>query len=130
MRSVVTNVQPDGFDIIDSEMCTLYLQQPETIIRLFLDCKIVKKFWKDVEDWISAILRFHIPFSNLNKLFGFQEKVFVFSFQTSLLFSARFLIYRCKYSNRKPKMQQCFNFLTLQNNLNILSQKQKKWQCK
>ena len=57
LRSVVTNVQLAGVDIIDSEMFTLCLQHPETINHLFLDCKIVEKFWKDIEDWISAILR-------------------------------------------------------------------------
>ena len=94
LRSVVTNVQLAGFDIIDSEMCTFCLQHPETINHLFLDCKIVEKFWKNIEDWILAILRCHIVLNNLYKLFGFQEKNISFQFLNSLLLSARFLIYR------------------------------------
>ena len=102
LRSVVTNVRLAGVDITESEM--FCLQHPETINHLFMNCKIVKKFWKDIEDWISAILRCHIKLSNLNKLFGFQEKSISLHFLNSLLLSALFLIYRCKYSNTKPNV--------------------------
>ena len=84
---------------------------PENNQSLFLDCKIIEKFWKDIEDWISAILRCHIVLSNFNKLFGFREKSIGFQFLSSLLFSAQFLMYRCKYSYTKPNMLQYFNFL-------------------
>ena len=57
MRSVVTNVQLAEFDIIDREMCAFCLQHPETINHMFLNCKIVEKFWKDMKDWLSAKLR-------------------------------------------------------------------------
>ena len=90
MRSIVTNVQLAGFDITDSEMCAFCLQHPETINHLFLDCKIVVKFWKDIEDWISTILRFHVILSNVNKLFGFREKSIASQFLNSLLLFARF----------------------------------------
>ena len=44
LRSVVTNVQLAGFNIINSGMCTFCLQHPKAINHLFLDCKIVEKF--------------------------------------------------------------------------------------
>ena len=111
LRSVATNVQLAGFDIIESEICTFCLQHRKTINHLFLRCKIVKKFGKDIEDWILAILRCHIVLSNLNKVFGFQEENIGFQFLNSLLLSVRFLIYRCKYSYTKPNMLQYFNFV-------------------
>ena len=79
MRSVVKNVQLAGFDFIDNEMSTFCLQHPETINHLLLDCKKVEKLWKDIEDWISTKLRVNMVISNVNTLFGFQEKVLVFS---------------------------------------------------
>ena len=83
------------------------------LIILFLNCKIVENFWKDIEDWISTKLRVNIVLSSVNKLFGFQEKGVGFQFLNSLLLSARFLIYRCKYSNAKPNMLQYFNSLSI-----------------
>ena len=74
LRSVVINVQLAGFDIDHSEMYTFRLQHPETINHMFLDCKFVEKFWKDIEDWFLAILRCHFALSNLNKLFEFHKK--------------------------------------------------------
>ena len=113
LRSIVTNIQLAGFDIIDNELCTFCLQHPETINHLFLNCKIVEHFWKDIEDWISTKLRVNIVLSSVNKLFGFQEKGVGFQFLNSLLLSARFLMYRCKYSNTKPNMLQYFNSLSI-----------------
>ena len=113
MRSIVTNIQLAGFVIIDSELCTFCLQYPETINHLFLNCKIVENFWKDIEDWISAKLWVNIVLSSVNKLFGFQKKGVGFQFLNSLLLSARFLIYRCKHSNTKPNMLQYFNSLSI-----------------
>ena len=48
-----------------------------------------------------------------NILKQFQEKGVGFQFLNSLLLSARFLIYRCKYSNTKPNMLQYFNSLSI-----------------
>ena len=71
LRSVVTNVQLAGFDIIDSEMCTFYLQPIETTNHLFLNCKIVEMYWKNVAEWISATLLVNFVLSNVSYLFGF-----------------------------------------------------------
>ena len=107
-------------------MCTFCLKHLETINHLCLDCKIVEKFWKFIEDWISAILRFHIVLSNVNKLFGFQEKTICFQFLISLLSSAWFLIYRCKYSNTKAIMLQYVNFLYITKQFEYIMAKKKK----
>jgi len=78
----------------------------ETLIYLFSECKVVDVFWNNVSDWLSA--KFHITFNIglFQRLFGFQlqnsceKELFI----NSLLLSARFLIYRCKYSGTKPNM--------------------------
>ena len=47
------NVQLVGFGIIDSELCSFCLfclQQPETLMHFFLECKFVECFWNNIGD--------------------------------------------------------------------------------
>ena len=71
LQSLVMNVQLAGFGIIDSELCSFCLQQPETLMHFFLECKFVECFWNNIGDWISAKLKVNIKLTKFNKLFGF-----------------------------------------------------------
>ena len=51
------NVQLAGFGIINSELCSFCLQQPETLMHFFFECKFVECFWNNIGDWISAKLK-------------------------------------------------------------------------
>ena len=41
LRSIVTNVQLHGLEIVDSNCCVFCLEEPETIMHLFCNCKFV-----------------------------------------------------------------------------------------
>ena len=44
LRSLVMNVQLAGFGIIDSELCSFCLQQPETLMHFFWSVKLLSVF--------------------------------------------------------------------------------------
>ena len=112
------NVQMAGFGIIDSELCSFCLQQPETLMHFFLECKFVECFWNNIGDWISAKLKVNIKLFKFNRLFGIQENCVDYKFLNNLMLVARFFIYRCKYSKSKPNMLEYFNELNMNKNLN------------
>ena len=129
------NVQLAGFGIINSELCSFCLQQPETLMHFFLECKFVECFWNNIGDWISAKLKVNIKLSKFNKLFGFQENCVDYKFLNNLMLVARFFIYRCKYSKSKPNMLEYFNELNMNKKSdyiiakrnNSLAEHYKKW---
>ena len=41
LKSIVTNVQLHGVEIVDSNYCVFCLEEPETIMHLFCNCKFV-----------------------------------------------------------------------------------------
>ena len=93
LRSLVMNVQLAGFGIIDSELCSFCLQQPETLIHFFFfECIFVECFWNNIGDWISEKLKVNIKLSKFNKLFGFQENCVDFKFLNNLMLVDRFFI--------------------------------------
>ena len=54
LRTLVTIVQLAGFGIIDCELCSFRLEQPETLMHFFLECIYVDSFWNNIGDWNSA----------------------------------------------------------------------------
>ena len=45
LKFIVTNVQLHGLEIVDSKCCVFCLEEPETIMHLFFNCKFVQMFW-------------------------------------------------------------------------------------
>ena len=74
------NVQLAGFGIIDSELCSFCLQQPETLMHCFLECKFVECFWNNIGDWISAKLKVNIKLSSLINYSDFKKTVLIINF--------------------------------------------------
>jgi len=72
-RSIVTNIQLHGFEIIESDSCLSCSKSSENILRLFCDCIIVEKFWNVVSDWIAAKFRNNFRYNKFHKLFRFQD---------------------------------------------------------
>ena len=77
-------------EIVDSNCCVFCLEEPETIMHLFCNCKFVQMFWCDVSDWLSVKFFYDFNFENRHKLFGFQENNDIFQFINALLLYARF----------------------------------------
>jgi len=112
-RSIVTNIQLHGFEIIERNLCLFCSKSPENLLHLFCDCAIVEKFWNDVSDRIAAKYRINFRSNKFHKLFGFQDNSTFYQFINELLLCARFLIYRCKHSNAHPEMIQYFNMINI-----------------
>ena len=68
-------------------------------------------FWCDASDWFSVKFFYDFNFENRHKLFGYLENNDIFQYINALLLCARFLIYQCKYSKRKPNVVQYFNLV-------------------
>ena len=119
LRSIVTQLQPHGFEILDDNLCKFCGKEPETLMHLFCNCEIVVSFWNNVSVFMSSRLQTNIVFRKQHMLFGFDHRDTIFCFLNGLLLCARFLIYRCKYSKSKPDMLQYFNLINLVKTQNI-----------
>ena len=71
LKSIVTNVQVHGLETVDSSCCVFCLEEPETIMHLFCNCKFVQMFWCDVSDWLSVKFFHNFNFENRHKFFEF-----------------------------------------------------------
>ena len=86
LKSIVTNVQLHGLEIVDSNCCAFCLEEPETIMHLFCNCKFVQMFWCDESNWLPAKIFYDFHFENRHKLFGFQENNDIFQFINALAY--------------------------------------------
>ena len=107
LRSIVTNIQLHVLDIASDNLCTFCREEPETLIHLFWDCKIVDAFWNDVFERFCI----NVPSNNFHKLFGFHAQYVNNPLVNLMFLSARFF-YRCKYAKTTPNMSQYFNAIT------------------
>ena len=103
------NVQLAGFGIIDSELCSFCLQQPETLMHFFWTVNLLSISGITLEiGFISAKLKGNIKLSKFNKLFGFEENCVDYKFLNNLMLVARFLFIAANILNRN---QICWNTL-------------------
>ena len=104
------NVQLAGFGIINSKLCSVCLEKPETIMHFF--------FWSvNLLSLPGITLEIGFP-QNYKPTFSclgfinylvFKKIVLIINFLKYLMLVARFFIYRCKYSKSKPNMSEYFN---------------------
>ena len=48
LRSIVTQLQLQGFELVDDNLCKFCRKEPETLMHSFCDCEIVVSFWNNV----------------------------------------------------------------------------------
>jgi hypothetical protein len=101
-RILTTNEQLNKWGIVDSELCVLCDEEIETIKHMFLECEVVKLFYRDLENWISKAANFTFEFSNAEFLFGSGNPDFVLLDQVYL--SAKQYIYHCRCNRLFPKL--------------------------
>ena len=78
-RSIVTQLQLHGFELVDNNLCKFCRKDPETLMHLFCDCEIVVSFWNNVSEFLSSRLRINIILRKQYMLFGFHHKgIFLF----------------------------------------------------
>ena len=78
LKSIVTQLQLHGFELIDDNLCKFCGKDPETSMYLFCYCEIVVSFWNNVSEFISSRLRTNIVFCKQHMLFGFDHKGIIF----------------------------------------------------
>ena len=79
LRSIVTQLQLHGFELVDDNLCKFCRKEPETLMHLFCDCEIVVSFWNNVREFISSRLQTNIVLRKQHMLFGFDHKgIFLF----------------------------------------------------
>ena len=113
LKSIVTNVQLHGLEIVDSNCSVFCLEEPETIMHLFCSSKFVQMFWCDVSDWLSVKFFYDFNFELLKTDVNYLDfKKTMISFSLSMHYCCTlFLVHRCKYFKCKPNMAQYFNFV-------------------
>ena len=81
----------------------LFLQHYiENTFHIFCICSKVQSYWEDVFAWISAKFRYPIIANNTLMLFGTLECKLL----NCVLLCARYVIYKCKYSEALPTVSQ------------------------
>ena len=105
--------------IIDSNLCSFYNQQPESIDHIFIHCEYLKDLWKDLKRCIFNKLDIQIELTNQRQILGSEEldiHIWLLIFFTNsykvfcvLVFKKNFQLnfyflqenIRCKYSKQK-----------------------------
>ena len=58
MRSKVTNIQLSVSKLVAGNKCVFYLNELKTLLHVFSDSSVLDKFWNDLSNWLSAILKY------------------------------------------------------------------------
>ena len=79
LRSIVTQLQLQGFELVDDNLCKFCRKEPETLMHLLCDCEIAVSFWNNVSEFMSSRLQTNIVLRKQHMLFGFDHKgIFLF----------------------------------------------------
>ena len=85
LRSTATQLQLQGFELVDDNLCKFCRKEPVTLMYLFCDCEIVVSFWNNVSEFMSSRLRTNIVLRKQHMLLGFEHKGIIFCFFNALL---------------------------------------------
>jgi exonuclease III len=86
--------------IKDSDSCSLCGKNVESVLHLFVECEEVSQLWLDLQQWLALCGYIHIDHLQPSDIIlGNPDEDISFNF-TILI--AKFVIYRCKFNNRKP----------------------------
>jgi len=92
--------------IVDSPICSICQSGEETIVHLLWHCQHVAIFWNDLGELLKSkcthFVNFH--FQEVLVLFGAQVNVYTDSAFDMIVLFAKYYIYKCKWTNSKPKV--------------------------
>ena len=60
---------------VDDNLCQYCRQNSETILHLFVRCNNVKRFWRDLDEWLSNNFGFRMTLTDKNFLFSYEQKI-------------------------------------------------------
>lgn len=92
---------------VDSQTCTLCTQATQTIEHLFWHCDVVRKFWKDFEDWLHACCEHTVRFSLSEKivLLSVDDNLITDQVIDYIILLAKYVIYTCALNDTVPTLQ-------------------------
>ena len=97
------------FKIVESPKCSLCNEVNQSINHLFLECKVTKHFYADVQAWLNKV-NVCLPLLNLeNILLGLEGD----TIQYFLLLIWKYVIYLTRAKQKLPKLNDFILTLTL-----------------
>ena len=71
---LVTNEDLYKWGIIDSDLCIWCEEEIETLTHIVLECEVIKRFWRDLKQWIFQKINVLIHVSNIEIIFGITNE--------------------------------------------------------
>ena len=69
---VISNEQLHRWGLVDSDVCVWCQEQIETLVHIFLECEVVKAFWRDLKQWIHSKIGILYHVTNKEIVIGIQ----------------------------------------------------------
>jgi len=90
--------------IVNSPQCLFCLNNEETLIHLFWECNVVKKFWQDLENMLrnKCINSARFSFSLELVIFGTSSFIKTDKVIEFIILFAKFYIYKCRFQDSTP----------------------------
>ena len=89
--------------LTDSDLCSFCNEEIETIYHTYLECEVVKCFWKALEKYLHRTLRVHFPITNQEIILGFKGDDL--STINVIYLSAKKYLYKCRCSQSYPRIE-------------------------
>ena len=105
-RLLGTNYFLHKIGVRDDAYCSFCKRYPETIYHIFIECTIVKQFWRQVKNWLIEVFRINIELNDEEILFGVDDGSY---FVKLVVLLAKFHIYKQKMNNAHPSLK-CLKF--------------------
>ena len=115
-RRLATNDFLKKIGLKQSDICTFFETEIESIIHLFCSCRVTSSFWRDFRGWIKDNLdnTSILDKINLDAAIALGLRPSVFHKQMYLYFLlARYFIWICKTQGKAPKLKNFLCFSTL-----------------
>ena len=99
-RILGTNYLLRKMNISDNDLCSFCHNESETLVHLFYECQIIKRFWKETQNLVKD--KCNIVFQEWTKsdiLFGSQ---YFDSVINKIILYGKFHIYYCKMNKARP----------------------------
>ena len=108
--SIATNELLFKWKLVDSDICVFCEEDIETLTHLFLECEVIKLFWKDLEIWISTTTQISYGLNLVEKVFGITIHQNLDILNIIYLIAKKF-IYKCKYDSKFPCLTEFIYYI-------------------
>jgi len=108
-KFLTTNKILHRWGVIDTSLCSYCTEEEESDIHLFWDCRIVTKFWIQVQDWYFKHTGNYLHLTLFNVLFGIiSDRVPALS-NFVILLGKHFIF---KYRNRRLSLESFISYMS------------------